>query len=174
MKQNLVNSNSAVVTRLLDGGQRVELRLPKGGRAQAQNRGFEVGEVVCFTLDATGKRIISILPKEVADLKVAIAQDPMLQSALQEYDDDTIEDDCTGFGQEAEGDPYSSRGVHREGVEIWGDHEYDPLDYEDSDGLDYLCDADTDASGEAPPDEVLVFAEHGGIPELVEDDDPFA
>lgn len=174
MKQNLVNSNVAVVARLLDGGQRVELRLPKGGRAQAPNRGFEVGEVVCYTLDATGRRIVQILPKEVADLKVAIAQDPILQSALQEYDDDTIEDDSESYGQEDESRADSGGGTHRKEVELWGDNEYDPIDYEDDDGVDYISLGDTGSPGETAPDEVLVHLESGELLELVEDDDPYA
>jgi len=169
-----LNSNTAVVTRLLNGGQRVELRLPKGGRTQAQNRGFDVGEIVCFTLDATGRRIVQILPKDVADLKVAIAQDPMLSAALQDYDDDTITDDYTGFGQEDEGDPHQGGDSHREWMEIWGHNEFDPLDYEDRDGADDHSEDNADPSGETAPDEIYLLSESGDIPELVEDYDPYA
>lgn len=174
MKQTLLNSNSAVVTRLLDGGRSVELRLPKGGRVSAPNRGFEIGEIVCYTLDATGRRIVTILPKEVADLKVAIAQDTMLQSALQEYDDDPIETDSAGFGQEDEGNAHQGGGVHREGMEAGNYYGHDPVDYEDGDGSDDNSESDPDTSGETAPDEFYVFFEHASLPELATDDDPHA
>ena len=173
MKQNL-NSNVAVVSRLLDGGQRIELRLPKGGRAQARNRGFEVGDVVCFTLDATQTRIISIMPKEVADLKVAIAQDDVLQSALMEYDDDPTEEDLDGIGQEDESGPDTGGHLHREGVERESHYPIYPHPYEDYDGFDHLGGGDGETPREAAPDEVYLHLGSVGLLELDEDDTSLA
>jgi len=174
MNRNLLNSNRGTVTRILDGGMHIELRLPRGGRIQCANRGFEVGEVVCFTLDATGRNIIHVLPKDIADLKVAIAQDPMLTASLMEYDDDTIEDDQTDYGQEDEGGAHQGRGIHRGGVDVREYYGLDPIDYEDCHGFDDIGDSDPDPSGETAPDEVLVHLEYGYVPELVRDDNPFA
>lgn len=172
MKRNLLNSNVGLVTKVF--GQQVELRLPKGGRVSAPNRGFEVGEAVCFTLDASGCNIVNIYPKDVADLKVALAQEPMLQSAIMEDYDDSIETDITGGGQETEGSPDSCGGIHRGGLDIGEGDPYDPIDYEDRDGDDYLDKGDPEPSGETIDNEFYLFLESGNLSELAEDDSPFA
>lgn len=170
MRPSFLNTNVATVTRLLDGGQRVELRLPKGGRTSARNQGFEVGDVVCFTLDATQTRIISILPKEVADLKVAIAQDDALQSALMEYDDDTTEGDLSDNGQEDEGYFDSGGNLHRNEMERRGNYPIYPYSDEDYDGADDLGGGDGEEPDETTPHEVYLHLGSDTVLELAEDD----
>lgn len=144
-----LNKNVGIVTRLLDGGQRIELRLPKGGRIQCRNQGFEVGQTVCFTLDASKQNVIRVIPKEVADLQVAIAIDPYLQESLMEDPHDDIAENCPsdGYGPESSIDQCCGMGgIQMEG---WGNQLLDPADYTDWDWPEDIDDGIAESSGEA-------------------------
>jgi hypothetical protein len=123
---------------------------------------------VCFTLDATGRNIIQIYPKDVADLKVAIAQDDMLQVVTMEDENDTTEEDLSDFGQEDEGGLDTGVGVHREGMGSRYNYPIYPVDHEDYDGDDDYGEGDPDSPGETVDNELYVLVESGGVPELVE------
>ena len=57
--------------------------MPRGGLLECHNEGFEIGQAVCFILDALKRRIIKIWPKEVADVQLLMGLNPELQYLLQ-------------------------------------------------------------------------------------------
>lgn len=80
----LANKNYGVVSLVSEDRTKIKIKLPRGGFAEAQNEGFEVGDVVAFTLNPIGTRVLKVMLKYVADLMVEIGRNSTLQSALQD------------------------------------------------------------------------------------------
>ena len=79
-----VNANYGVIRSVNKTRDKVKVSMPRGGIFECRNEGFEIGQIVCFILDALNRRIIKILPKEVADLQLMAGLNPELQEALQD------------------------------------------------------------------------------------------
>jgi len=92
----LINENYGVVRWVSSNGGTIKIRLPRGGTATARNSGFEVGDVVAFTLDPTGTKVVKVLHKYVADLMVEIGKNPYLREAI------TIEEEPNEYNPGAE------------------------------------------------------------------------
>ena len=81
--RNSINSNVGWVVAELNGGQRITVEAARGGRFTCQNKGFQIGDVVCYLFDPVTKSITSLLPKKVADAEAMIAKDHALQLAIE-------------------------------------------------------------------------------------------
>ena len=97
-----INKNCGIVRRVSTDKSKIKIKLPEGGFAEAQNEGFEIGDAICFVVGPSG-RIIKVISKLLADVMVAIAHSPLMQSAFQSNEEasdghnpDTngIEHDC--------------------------------------------------------------------------------
>ena len=97
-----INKNYGIIRQISPDKSRIKIKLPKGGFAEAQNEGFEIGDKVCFVVGPSG-RIIKVILKLVADVIAGVANSPLMQSALQSNeeasdahnpDSNGIEDDC--------------------------------------------------------------------------------
>ena len=97
-----INSNVGRVVEVLKGGQRIIVQAMRGGRFACANKGFELGDVLCYTFDTVTKKITSLIPKAVADVQAMIARDEQLQLTLQE--DGNVRDSASkgGHGEEIE------------------------------------------------------------------------
>lgn len=156
------NSNHGIVTKLLDGGNKVEVRLPRGGHLTCRNRGFEVGDEVCFSLDPSGTLITSITYKAIADMKVALAQDPYTRLETEDPDAN-LEEDIFSDGQEIEGLLDLCCGESGNGPSEWEDNINDPIGDEDGYWDDYYGGIDADSSGETSNNEVHLLDEWDAV-----------
>jgi hypothetical protein len=167
-----INKNIAIVDRVLDGGQTIILHCKLGGRFSCRNQGFEVGDVVCYTIDPLTQQVVHLLPKDVADLKVMLARDPDLQLAIVEDSDveQVITIDSSGYGQETEIDPDLGRGDSGEQDPIGSDYTFDPADLYDPawvDGYDHMGE---EAPGETDSVQIHLSVEQECVQGLVLDE----
>lgn len=79
-----LNANYGTVRTVSHDRSEITIGMPTGGSIQCRNEGFEVGQVVCFVLDALGRRVIKVLPKDIADMQVYLGMNPELQEALRD------------------------------------------------------------------------------------------
>lgn len=79
-----VNANYGTIRSVSRDRTTVKIAAPRGGIFECQNEGFEVGQEVCFILDALNRRIIKILPKNVADAQYLLGLSLDLQEILQD------------------------------------------------------------------------------------------
>ena len=94
--EKLINDNYGVIRSVSKNRDKIKIASPRGGMFECQNAGFEIGQVVCFILDALNRRVIKVLPKEIADLQLMAGLNPELQEAMQDKPidgDADIEDD---------------------------------------------------------------------------------
>lgn len=94
--ESLINANYGVVRSVSNNRERIKIVAPRGGIFECQNAGFEIGQAVCFILDALGRQILKVLPKEIADLQLMAGLNPELQEAMQDKPidgDADVEDD---------------------------------------------------------------------------------
>lgn len=92
----LVNAHYGVVRSISGDRTTIKIRTPRGGAFECRNEGFEIGQSVCFILDALNRRVLKVLPKEVADIQAMMGLNPELQEALAEEPEPetvTINDD---------------------------------------------------------------------------------
>lgn len=83
-----INANYGVIRSVSHDRARATIRVPRGGTFKCRNEGFEIGQSVCFILDALDQQIIKVLPKEVADMQALMGINPELQDALMEEPED--------------------------------------------------------------------------------------
>ena len=157
-----INKNVAIVDRVLDSGQTIILHCKLGGRFTCRNQGFEVGDVVCYTIDPLTQQVVHILPKDVADLKVMLARDPDLQLAIVEDSDvePFIAIDSSGYGQETEIDPDQGCGDSGEQDSFGADFAFDPLDFYDPTRIDCTDHLGEEAPGETDSVQIHLSAEY--------------
>jgi len=74
------------VVAVVEGGQSIVIQAARGGRFTCQNKGFSLGDVLCYTFDSVTKKITTLVPKDIADIHAMIARDQHLQQALEEAD----------------------------------------------------------------------------------------
>jgi hypothetical protein len=79
-----INANYGVVRSVSGDKTRISISSPRGGVFWCRNEGFEVGQAVCYILDALNREVKKVLPKEVADMQFIMGLNPELQEALQE------------------------------------------------------------------------------------------
>ena len=79
-----VNANYGVIRSVSGDRTTIKIRTPRGGIFECRNEGFEIGQPVCFILDALGRKVKKVLPKEVADIQAMMGLNPELQEALEE------------------------------------------------------------------------------------------
>jgi hypothetical protein len=94
--ERLINANYGVIRSVSKSRDKIKIAAPRGGIFECRNEGFEIGQVVCFILDALNRRVLKVLPKEIADLQLMAGMNPELQEALQDKPidgDADIEDD---------------------------------------------------------------------------------
>lgn len=80
---NYINSNVGRVVQVIKGGQRIIIAAARGGRFECQNKGFGLGEVLCYTFDTVTKQIVNLMPKALANAAALIAGAPDLQLASE-------------------------------------------------------------------------------------------
>lgn len=80
----LINANYGIVRAVSGDKTRISISPPRGGVFWCRNEGFEVGQAVCYILDALNQQVKKVLPKEVADMQFVMGLNPELQEALQE------------------------------------------------------------------------------------------
>jgi hypothetical protein len=79
-----LNSNYGIVRRISKDRTTITIALPRGGTFEAKNAGFEIGDEVAFLLDSASQRVVKVIPKDVADARMAIAQNETLQQAISD------------------------------------------------------------------------------------------
>ncbi len=158
-----INKNVAIVDRVLDGGQTIILHCELGGRFKCRNKGFEVGDVVCYTIDPLTQQVVHILPKDVADIKVLLAKEPTLQLAMikEELDvESIIAINPPDIGQETEIDPDFGCGDSGEQDSFGADFAFDPLDFYDPTRIDCTDHLGEEAPGETDSVQIHLSAEY--------------
>jgi len=164
-----ITDNRGIVQRTLDNERLIEIKLPRGGTIQCRNKGFEVGEVVCFTLDPMG-HITNILPIDVALTKVEIAENRNIQNAIEAIKGDDYEDsDVKNVDGNRYGHPCStdkSCTEHRE-ITIGGEDypEYSPED-EYFHWYDDIREDATEIPGQTIDNGIHIQHEYGYFPEM--------
>lgn len=138
MQERWLNKHKGVVRSVSPDCTKITIGLPRGGTATAQNEGFDVGDAVCFTLDPSGRRVLRVLPKDVADAKVEIACSETLQHAIMEPDNPIEQEEYDGdpTNQPSDGQEIEECLNHHcrkagDDVSIGGNHTTDP-DHEDT------------------------------------------
>lgn len=86
-----VNANYGIVRSVSADRTKIKVVTPRGGTFECRNEGFEIGQPVCFILDALNQQVIRVLPKDVADMWAFMGSYPELQDALMEEPEDS---DC--------------------------------------------------------------------------------
>jgi len=79
-----INANYGIVRSVSADRAKISISSPRGGVFWCRNEGFEIGQAVCFILDALSRQVKKVLPKEVADIQVLLGLSPELQEALME------------------------------------------------------------------------------------------
>lgn len=79
-----INANYGTVRSVSHNKATVKIVAPRGGTFECRNEGFEVGQEVCFILDALNRYIVKVLPKEVADMQALLGVNPDLQEVMQD------------------------------------------------------------------------------------------
>jgi len=79
-----INANYGTVRSVSHDKSTITIVAPRGGTFECKNEGFEVGQSVCFILDGLNRRIIKVLPKEVADMQALLGLNPDLQEVMQD------------------------------------------------------------------------------------------
>ena len=80
---NWINANYGVVRSVSSNKSTIKVAMPRGGVLECRNEGFEIGQSVCFILDALKRRIVKLWPNEVADVQLLLGLNPELQYLLQ-------------------------------------------------------------------------------------------
>lgn len=93
MKSGRINDNVGIVDKVLDGGQTIVLRSLRGGKFICKNKGFEVGDVLCYTVNTISRSIEELIPKKIADGIALLGRFPVLQ---QTYTTEEPPDDIDG------------------------------------------------------------------------------
>jgi hypothetical protein len=146
-----------LISKVIDGERTVIIDLPKGGSIRAPNMGaFEIGDEVCFTLDVTGRRVVIVMSREMAEWYDARAENEMMQLALKEDQHGAIlfVNDDPDNGQTIEIAVDRSHGEPGEVDSGGGDNSVDEHLYANSDGAESESGVSTEGSIEA--DSVLV------------------
>jgi len=79
-----INANYGIVRSVSHNGSTITIVAPRGGKFECKNEGFEIGQEVCFILDALNRHIVKVLPKEVADMQALLGLNPDLQEVMQD------------------------------------------------------------------------------------------
>jgi len=79
-----INANYGIVRSVSNDRTKISISSPRGGIFWCRNEGFEIGQAVCFILDALNRQVKKVLPKEVADMQFIMGLNPELQEALEE------------------------------------------------------------------------------------------
>jgi len=79
----MMNEISGRVVRRSSNRSHITVRMPRGGEIRCRNEGFRVGDQVCVITDCH-KHVIRVVPKDVADLQVAMTLDPTLRGPSEE------------------------------------------------------------------------------------------
>jgi hypothetical protein len=74
--------NWGIVRRISRDRTRITISLPKGGTIDAPNAGFSLGECVAFSVNQLTKEVVSVVPREVAEVKKLLASQPILELAI--------------------------------------------------------------------------------------------
>jgi hypothetical protein len=100
-----INANYGIVRSVSQDRSKITIGATRGGTFECHNEGFEIGQTVCFLLDALGRRVIKVLPKWVADLQLYFGSNPELQEALR-TDAPEPEPEPVGYDDQEEEDDY--------------------------------------------------------------------
>lgn len=145
------------------------LDLPKGGSIRAPNMGaFEIGEEVAFTMDATGKRVVLVMPKEMAEFYKSVGENELLQLSLKEDQnaDIILINDDSDNGPVAEIDADCRRREFGEVDFGWADYFGDEHIHENTDGSQRESRVFSEGSGEADLVPVSLLHGHDGFEEV--------
>lgn len=79
-----LNRNVGIVEKVIDNGQRIVLRSLRGGSRICRNKGFEVGELLCYTVNLKTGDIVELIPKKIADTLVYLGEHTDVQRLMEE------------------------------------------------------------------------------------------
>jgi hypothetical protein len=85
-------NNWGIIRRISSDRTRITIGLPKGGSIDAPNAGFSLGECVAFTINQLTNEVVSVLPREVAEVKRLLASQPLLELAVSVAPEPRIEE----------------------------------------------------------------------------------
>lgn len=74
--------NWGIVRRVSPDRTRITIAMPKGGTIDAPNAGFSLGQSVAFAINQFTKEVVSVVPREVAEVKRLLAMEPLLELAI--------------------------------------------------------------------------------------------
>ena len=109
-----INEKRGTVVDVSKDRTEITILLQKGGQVITRNAGFEIGDKVCFLLDAAKLRIIRVMSALTADVAVVVGSDPIMQAALieephdledEEEEEAITREDKNGFNREISRDP---------------------------------------------------------------------
>src|SRR5574340_717233 len=166
MTQTL-NRNVGIVDEVIGGGQKIVVKAQFGGRFTCRNRGFEVGDVICYLVDPLTQSVTNLMLKEVADAKVLLGENPDLHLAIQEDCDDETVHDPTGEGSETEIDPDCRSPEDRVLDTVGAGYCDNPLDLYDPTGFDCPDHMGAEEPGEADSLSFYLPAEFASLQGLV-------
>ena len=91
-----INRNVGVVESVIDNGQRIVLRSLRGGKKVCANKGFTVGELLCYTINLRTGTIVELIPKKVADTLVFLGENTEIQRLMEDQGHGTLDEsfDC--------------------------------------------------------------------------------
>lgn len=150
-------------------GNFILLDLPKGGSIRAPNMGaFDIGDEVAFTLDSTGKRVVLVMPKEMAEFYKSVGENELLQLSLKEDQHASIllVDDNTDHGPAVAIDVDSGGGELGEIDFGWADYPGDEHLHADTNGPQRESGILSEGSGEADLVPVSLSHGHDGFEEV--------
>lgn len=118
-----INANYGIVRAVSGDRTTIKVVSPRGGTFKCRNEGFEVGQAVCFILDALNRQIIKVLPKEIADAQYLLGLNPGLQEILQDkpIDNDVEIPEDVELMEETDGKTTvdSERCIHEEHLDLF-------------------------------------------------------
>jgi sporulation protein YlmC with PRC-barrel domain len=94
-----INRNVGIVEAVIDNGQRIVLRGLRGGKRICRNKGFEVGELLCYTINLKTGTIVELIPKKVADTLVFLGENTEIQRLMEDEPHGNIDDDAFDCGE---------------------------------------------------------------------------
>lgn len=74
--------NWGIVRRISQDRMRITIALPKGGTIDAPNSGFSLGECVAFSVNQLTKEVVQVIPRDVAEVRRLLANQPILELAV--------------------------------------------------------------------------------------------
>ena len=129
-----LNRNTGIVEQVIDNGQKIVFRSFRGGKKIYKNKGFERGDILCYTLNQRTGEIVEFIPKKIADTLVFLGEHAEIQRLIEEEPHGNIHReesfDCSARSEDqimADCRSHENREIHIIG-EDYGEHATPHLD----------------------------------------------